>query len=383
MEGVFNTDDTFDFNNLKLSKPTAIPGGNYFIKCSVNNKPLYIQPPKCKTKQGILKAGKKYYSDLIFDSVNDDFIRWIENLVNHCQHCLFRNRESWFDDNMEMHDIENFFTSPLKPFKSGKYYSVRINILSNLGIISNTFYDEDENKINIDAIDDTSNIVTCLEVSGIKCTATYFQFEFILKQMLVLKPITLFEKCIIKPNIPLTTKLITTPDSIVTSTPEPEPIIDIETYKSVPLLHINTQVSSNYETNLDDDTASTNDLIDHIGIDTTVPTLSVHNEIITDVSSQSVIDTNGLEEIIFDLDELPENDIITIKKRNDVYYEMYREARRKSKKARDLALSAYLEAKLIKNTYMLDDIDDEDDDDDEYEDEHIDDILNKLDDPKN
>ena len=76
MEGVFNTDDTFDFNNLKLSKPTAIPGGNYFIKCSVNNKPLYIQPPKCKTKQGILKAGKKYYSDLIFDSVNDDFIRF-------------------------------------------------------------------------------------------------------------------------------------------------------------------------------------------------------------------------------------------------------------------------------------------------------------------
>ena len=37
---------------------------------------------------------------------------------------------------------------------------------------------------------------------------------------------------------------------------------------------------------------------------------------------------------------------------------MYKEARRKAKMARDLALSSYLEAKRIKNTYMLDDIED-------------------------
>ncbi len=39
---------------------------------------------------------------------------------------------------------------------------------------------------------------------------------------------------------------------------------------------------------------------------------------------------------------------------------MYREARRKAKYARDLALASYLEAKNIKNKYMLDDIDDSD-----------------------
>ena len=42
---------------------------------------------------------------------------------------------------------------------------------------------------------------------------------------------------------------------------------------------------------------------------------------------------------------------------------MYREARKKAKIARDLALSSYLEAKRIKNTYMLTDIDDSDDSD--------------------
>jgi len=73
------------------------------------------------------------------------------------------------------------------------------------------------------------------------------------------------------------------------------------------------------------------------------------------------IGSDEMQEIVFDLDELPENDQITLKNRNDVYYEMYREARRKAKYARDLALASYLEAKNIKNKYMLDDIDDSDD----------------------
>jgi hypothetical protein len=47
---------------------------------------------------------------------------------------------------------------------------------------------------------------------------------------------------------------------------------------------------------------------------------------------------------------------------------MYREARRKAKIARNLALSSYLEAKRIKNTYMLDNIKDSDDSDLEMED---------------
>ena len=69
-----------------------------------------------------------------------------------------------------------------------------------------------------------------------------------------------------------------------------------------------------------------------------------------------------MQEIEIPLDELVDSEPIYIKERNDVYYEMYREARRKAKIARDLALSSYLEAKRIKNTYMLDDINDSDED---------------------
>ena len=42
---------------------------------------------------------------------------------------------------------------------------------------------------------------------------------------------------------------------------------------------------------------------------------------------------------------------------------MYKEAKRKSKVARTLALSSYLEAKRIKNLYMLEDTSDSEDSD--------------------
>ena len=64
-----------------------------------------------------------------------------------------------------------------------------------------------------------------------------------------------------------------------------------------------------------------------------------------------------MEEVEFTLEELPTDDKLTLKEPNEVYYQMYRDARQKAKMAKELALSSYLEAKNIKNTYMLNDID--------------------------
>jgi hypothetical protein len=62
---------------------------------------------------------------------------------------------------------------------------------------------------------------------------------------------------------------------------------------------------------------------------------------------------DGIVEVDFNLENLPE-ETVQIKKRNHIYYELYKEAKKKAKTARDLALSSYLEAKRIKNTYLLD-----------------------------
>ena len=57
------------------------------------------------------------------------------------------------------------------------------------------------------------------------------------------------------------------------------------------------------------------------------------------------------------------NDLsITLKKPNQVYFELYKEARNKAKEAKKNAILAYLQAKNIKKTYMIENINDSDSD---------------------
>ena len=60
-----------------------------------------------------------------------------------------------------------------------------------------------------------------------------------------------------------------------------------------------------------------------------------------------------------------DNKIIKLRKPADIYYEIYAEAKRRAKKAKQQAIEACLEAKRIKNTYMLKEIDHSDESDDE------------------
>jgi len=94
-------------------------------------------------------------------------------------------------------------------------------------------------------------------------------------------------------------------------------------------------------------------------------------------SQSSLIFPEELEEFNIDttLDVGIHNlETITLKKPNQVYYEIYKMAREKAKKAKKEAILAFLEAKNIKKTYMLDDLDESDESDgdvdfDKYDDE--------------
>ena len=69
--------------------------------------------------------------------------------------------------------------------------------------------------------------------------------------------------------------------------------------------------------------------------------------------------------IINEIEILPPNessDTVTLKKPNEVYMEIYKEAKRKAKDAKKNAVQAYLEAKRIKSLYLLNNIDSSDDD---------------------
>ena len=372
MEEIYDPNNKFEFDKLILIKPIMTSGGNFFIRILKNDSPLYIQPPKCILKQGIIKAGRKLYCDLIFTNEDDSFICWVENLENICQMNIFNNREKWFETELEMHDIENSFTSTLKIFKSGKNYILRVNVPNVLGKCTLKIYDEDEREIDSENINENTNVMSILEFKGIKCSARSFQIDIEMKQLMILKPKKLFDKCILKTN----------------KSNDKDVDKDIKNDSLVSNTYVNSDSNSDVNNILMEEIIDTeNATIDDSMCDNKTNNDNSENEFLQNNNysdkdekkndneikndANIFIDTNysnkdSLEEINInlDLDEIDKEDIVQLKKRNDVYYEMYNDAMNKAKTARDLALSNYLEAKRIKNTYLL--IDDNDDDDENF-----------------
>ena len=60
------------FTSIILKTPKPIQGGTFYARLMDNNKPLLIQTPKCLTKNGIHKTGKKTY-----DFFSQEEFAWI------------------------------------------------------------------------------------------------------------------------------------------------------------------------------------------------------------------------------------------------------------------------------------------------------------------
>jgi hypothetical protein len=361
MEGIYEPNAEFPFDKLVLTPPTLMSGGNYFIKFIIDGSPLYLQPPKCKTKNGITKSGKKPYTDLLFTNENQDYISWMENLESYICKTIYENRSKWFETDMELQDIENYFVSPLKIYKSGKFYLARTNIPTRLGKMALSIYDENENLVEPESIQETTNLLTILEIQGIKCSARSFQLEMEVKQMMVLKPSNLFEKCIIKSTVPEKKE-----EETLVKTQRDENSEQLNNESSLLVNSIQENMDSKYEEEQPkQDALGLSDILDDDDKEETPQESSaISNSENVDDSLEIESDLESLAEFNLDIESVPETETVQLKQRNDVYYELYKQARRKARHAKKMALSSYLEAKRIKNTYMLDDILDSDSDTD-------------------
>lgn len=362
MDNIIVPGSNFNYNTLALHTPIVVSGGNHFLKINMDDEPIYIQSPKCSTKQGILKSGKKMYCDLVFTNENEDFIHWIEYLEEHIQTTIYKNKDRWFESSLELKDIEDSFTSPFKIYKSGKFYLLRVNIPCRLGTCGLKIFKESGNEtVDIENITPETKIITILEIQGVKCSAKSFQIEIEVKQMMVLEDKNLFEKCIIKPAAAVSGNAQPLSNAVITSA-----VIDAGR-KNVSEVKEPKHVPDNTEETIDANAnANANaDLADSVNVFEYTPVLE---------------NTEGqIKEFDIDMDVLDKNEPIQIKERNDVYYEMYKTALSKAKTAKLLAVSSFLEAKRIKNKYMIED----DDTDDEYENTEDCDVDYNSDDTEN
>jgi len=364
MENIIDPNQDFDFSKLTLAIPVGVQGGAYFTKILNNNKPLYIQTTKSLTRQGFVKSGKKYYCDLMFDNNSEILINWFEKLEDRCQKLIYEKTDSWFQNSLEMNDVESAFNSIIRVYKSGKYYLVRTNVKnSQLNEPSIKIYNENELPLGINDIKPETNIISILEIQGIKFTSRNFQIEIELKQVMVLNSDPIFENCLIKTS--KTTK--------IENKNEPNP--------SINHLEINKNIEHNKKSNEDylinsdevhldsldnlDSLDSTDNLDSFKHLEKENLTVEESNNINIDIEELNIEELNEPKELLeVDLDVNLENNLetITLKKPNQVYFELYKEARNKAKIAKKSAIIAYLEAKNIKKTYMIENLNDSDSD---------------------
>ena len=394
MDDIIEPTIDYDFSNLYLGPPSTLAGGAYFTRMMYNNnKLLYLQTPKCLTKQGVVKSGKKMFVDLMFDNNDTVFINWIENLETKCQELIYSKGEAWFQSKLEKDDIETAFTSPFKIYKSGKYYLLRVNVKPNIKI-----YNETDESIKIEDITPEKTIISILELQGIRFTSRNFQIEIELKQSMVVSPDPFLDECFIKKparRSPVTTN--TVPTAVIPF----EKIVNSNTSNTIDL-DISDEDDEVVEKNIDvvaanvDEINSANlvsssnldDFINETANELTITNQNLskgleennhinatyqnaNENIVLEIEELDFIekdDPNILKEV--DLSSSLENSLesITLKKPNQVYYEIYKKAREKAKECKKVAIAAYLEAKNIKNTYMLEDNDESDSDESELDD---------------
>ena len=322
---------------------------------------LYIQPPECKSRGSITQTSKKAHCDLMFSHENTKFIQWMENLEAYSCQLIYENREDWFESEMDLSDIETYFASPLKIYRSGKYYLARANIPNRLGKINLKIYNENKQEVDIDSIVDNT-LITILEIQN-KCSSRSFQIEMEIKQMMTLEPVNFFDNCIISINRNIVHQSNVLPDVPQDLEETPQEVFEEEVLEEENITSNNESIEMD-SMKLHDENAQSNHVSleeveenneeNHVSLEET-PILE--NSIVVENQEPSIDDL----EFTVDLEKLDTEDLVTLKPQNDIYYERYREAQKRARIAKNLALQAYLEAKEIKNQYNLDDVESEDD----------------------
>ena len=389
MSRPYEPNDDFPFKKLTLANPHGLQGGAYFSKMRLDGEMLLIQTPKCSTKNGMHTTEKKVYCDLLLTEAHEGFRKWLTDLEERVQGLIYEKRESWFHSEMDHDSIQYHWQSVLRRYKGDKHLlrcfiprpkstRMRKQVL---------IFDEDECPLSLDAIDEKARLVSILEVTGLKFTTQSFQLEFCLRQAMVLRNQDILGKCLIQfaktePEVtaqePVGMSDPTTTNNSLGAPTEDKSNDDEDTGTTVtkvcnaeaqeeeeaaqkpvlkpnPIEPIKEKVGERKPEETTEITPSS----------TKVPEAEplTGNAAPTD----PLVESSPLQEVELEMpdEEADSSNKLTLKNPNEVYIEIYKEARRRARVARKAAVQAYLEAKRIKTTYLLDDLESSDDDSDD------------------
>lgn len=385
---VLNPKEPLDSSKITLGNPTPVQGGSYFTKIKIGDDQLYAQMPKCLTKKGIVHTEKNDYCDLMYERSNEELIDWIESIESCCQELIDKKKHVWFHTELSRDDINTMMSPICRMYKSGKNILIRVNIDSSKhnGQVKCIAYNEDETLVEINSLQQEQNIIPLIRIDGIKFTARSFEISIYLHQFMILnkeEDLEANKKCMIsldyqKENI-MGTELLTSvnPNKVESKIT----FEDSEKMSDSTLSKKQEELNSEKHTSLGENSTvveSSSITEENVHSETNESTVNHQQDNCDDKNvgdnENANNDTNDTDDVAeieeISLDVSNNNDSIQLKKSSEVYYEIYKDAKKKARAMRESALKAYLEAEKIKMKFSLDDIcDDESDfDDSEQED---------------
>ena len=384
MENIIEPSDKFDFSKLNLENPVPLQGGNFFTKLNYTEKqlPLLVQLPKCKSKHGLIKtqSSKKIYTDLLFNYFESDLLTWFENLETTCRELIFSKKDIWFQSEMDLDDIENMFISPTKPYKSGKFITIRAHIPSTKNIKKEycLIYDENERSLETSAINDNVTFIPLINIEGIRFSSKSFQLDINLRQVMILSIENDIKKgCLIKRNTEPLDKIEDAnnkqqeeqeqeqeqeqEEQEQEEQEEEQEEQEQEEQEEVKELKVKEQqqVKEEQEVKKVKDEVKEIKVKKEVKKEVKEDSGSLEESLVLKKTEREDSNQDELLEVELSIDDI--EDHVSLKKPNDVYMEIYKTAREKAKHMKQATIEAYLEARNIKTKYMLDEINPSDD----------------------
>jgi len=203
---IYYPDTDFDFSKIQLAQPIVTANGSFFSKINIKctDDLLFIYTPKSITRQGIISTKDKTYTDLMFTNSNTNIIQWITLLEERLQQLIYDKRDIWFaTENIELDDIQNAFVPLLKIYKNSNYL-LRSYIHQSKHQLKGEpllIYNENEQPCALSEINESSNLITILEIQGVKFSQKCFHVPINIKQIMLFQK-TSFNQLLIKANKP-------------------------------------------------------------------------------------------------------------------------------------------------------------------------------------
>lgn len=332
---IYNVKENVSFDTLSLGNPARLQGGSYYSKLFLNNDSVFLKIEYCATKQGIVETNNKTYTDLLFTVNESEYVDWFGDLETKVKEILTTKANDWFTQNLSDDDIEHFYNSCVKTYKTNQTL-LRTFIDINSGNQKCSIFDENKMICDMASVENRK-IATILHIKGIRLTSTSFQLDIENKQILLLDDKNVFEECMIDVDKPISKQQH--PDTVVLKENERVPLKSESTSSNENLGSLEQSKKINNE-----DDKKTQDYSNDSDYE---------SEDLKEIDLTHFVDgkEDGGEDVNGDKKKMK------LKTPHDVYLEMYHLAKKRAKETRKHAIKAYIDAQNIKAAYLIKDDD--------------------------